>query len=146
MVSESITFGHLIRLSLAKKLKEKGLSWIPRWYDFFAVPAIEDRIFVLSDMMAEIQTQQGGTAITFNGAVEWSLDYVWQMEAIWLPTESQLRHLLQIYLAKECQPAVVLTCYPDQYVCQIQYQGQNFTFTGIEASDVYGEALLAILE
>lgn len=146
MVLESITFGHLIQLSLAKKLKENGLNWTPRWHDFFAVPAFEERVFILSDMMAEIQLHQGGTAITFNGAVEWSLDYVWQIEAIWLPTESQLRHLLQTYLAKESQPAVGLTCYPDQYLCQIQYRKQSFTFTGVEASDVYGEALLAILK
>ena len=96
-------------------------------------------------MAVDVQIQQGWPALTFNGAVEWSLDYVLQADAVWLPTESQLRHMLQVRLAGEQQPAVTLICHPDVFVCSVQYQGCGRTFSAVEAADAYGIALLYLL-
>ncbi len=138
---------HLIHLKLARQLRDAGLVWSPAWHDFFAIPDsnLDDRVFVLSDMAIDVQVQQGWPALTFNGAVEWSLDYVLQADAVWLPTESQLRHMLQVRLAGEPQPAVTLVCRPDVYECCMQHQGHSRTFSAIEAADAYGTALLFLL-
>ncbi len=138
---------HLIRVGLARRLREAGLVWTPAWHDFFAIPDsnLDERVFVLSDMAIDVQIQQGWPALTFNGAVEWSLDYVLQADAVWLPTESQLRHMLQVRLAGEAQPAVTLVCRPDGFECRVQQQGRQRIFTAIEAADAYGEALLYLL-
>jgi hypothetical protein len=138
---------HTLKLDLARELQAAGLRWEPQWFDFFAIPdrGLDDRIFVLSDMTIEVQQRHGWPAITFNGAVEWSLDYILQADVVWLPTESQLRHALQVMLAAETQPAVHLLCSPDGFQCQIQFDGSEMAFGGIEASDAYAAALLHIL-
>lgn len=138
---------HLIDIALARRLRDGGLVWTPAWHDFFAIPDsnLDERVFVLSDMAIDVQIRQGWPALTFNGAVEWSLDYVMQADVVWLPTESQLRHMLQVRLAGEEQPAVTLNCQPDVFVCAIQHQGQPHTFSAVEAADAYGMALLYLL-
>ncbi|MCA9941684.1 MAG: hypothetical protein KC418_23755 [Anaerolineales bacterium] len=138
----------VIDLALARRLKEAGLVWTPSWHDFFAIPdsGLDDRVFVLSDMTIDVQIQQGWPALTFNGAVEWSLDYVLQADALWLPTESQLRHLLQVRLADAPQPAVTLLCHPDRFECRLALLAGGRAFTALEAVDAYGLALLFLLE
>jgi hypothetical protein len=84
--------------------------------------------------------------ITFNGAVEWSLDYILMSDVVWMPTEGQLRQALEFSLLREKQPAVELVCLVDHYRCRIRYQGMSHEFNGKGASDAYGRALLYILE
>ena len=36
--------------------------------------------------------------ITFHGSIEWAVDYVVLTEAVWLPSETQLRDLLLVWL------------------------------------------------
>ncbi len=138
----------MISLALAIKLKQAGLSWQPELHDFFSIPEpeLEERLFVLSDMTIDIQPLFGWQAITFNGAVEWSLDYIMTAEAVWVPTESQLRELLQERLLAEEQPAVQLLSAISGYHCQITYEGNLHEFEAPTASDAYGKALLFLIQ
>jgi hypothetical protein len=138
----------MISLSLAVKLKESGLTWQPTLHDFFAIPQpeLEDRLFVLSDMTIDIEPLFGWQAITFNGAVEWSLDYIMTAEVVWMPTESQLREMLQEFLLAEEQPAVQLLSSISGYQCQITFEGQIRDFEAATASDAYGRALLFLIQ
>lgn len=138
----------MVSLKLAVKLKQAGLSWQPELHDFFAIPQpeLEDRLFVLSDMTIEVEPIFGWQAITFNGAVEWSLDYIMTAEVVWMPTESQLRDILQEHLLAEEQPAVQLLSSISGYLCQITYDGEIHDFEAPTASDAYGQALLFLLQ
>lgn len=138
----------MISLSLAIKLKREGLTWQPQLHDFFAIPdtELEKRLFVVSDMMIDVQQLFGNQMITFNGAVEWSLDYILMSDVVWMPTEGQLRQALEFSLLRENQPAVELVCLVDRYRCRIRYQGMSHEFNGQGASDAYGRALLYLLE
>lgn len=131
----------MISLELALQLREAGLQWQPTLFDFFAAPqtALEDRVFVLSDMMAEIEILKGWPAITFNGAVEWALDYILQEEVVWMPREEQLRQLLE---AKVGFFELIKT---EQYHCTFHWQGQKHSFPADSASSAYGQALLYLL-
>lgn len=138
----------MISLSLAMELKQAGLNWNPELHDFFAIPQpdLENRLFVLSDMTIDIQQIFGWEAITFNGAMEWSLDYIMTAEVVWVPTESQLREMLQERLLAEEQPAVQLVSAISGYHCQITYDGDLYEFEAATASDAYGQALLFLLQ
>ncbi|MDH3540874.1 MAG: pilus assembly protein CpaE, partial [Acidimicrobiia bacterium] len=68
----------MISVELAQVLRDRGLTWRPARYDVFFIPerGLDERVFVLADMTVDIQRLAGGAAITFNGAVEWSLDSI----------------------------------------------------------------------
>ena len=86
----------MIRVELARALRDAGLLWTPANGDVFVVDAAEmsDQIFVLSDMVADLHLLPDGPVIGFNGTVEWALDSVDVNSALWLPHEHQLRELL----------------------------------------------------
>lgn len=138
----------MISLVMAMRLKEAGLVWEPALHDFFAVPepGLDQRVFVLSDMTIEIEQLFGWQALTFNGAVEWALDYVMAAEVVWMPTESQLREIVQQHLLAEPQPAVQLISALDGYLCQINFQNHSHRFEAVSACDAYARALLYVLE
>ncbi len=137
----------MISLSVAQKLKEAGLDWTPTVYDFFMVPTpgLDDAIYVISDMAVIVEKLHGHLAVTFHGTPEWALDYILVSELVWLPTEAQLRALLERELVTEAQPALKLMSSPDGYVCEIQFQGQTQEFEAFGASDAYGLALLQVM-
>ncbi len=138
----------MLRLSLALELKQAGIHWIPQLHDFFALPNTElkDRIFVVSDMTIDIKKLFGHQMITFNGALEWSLDYVLTIDAVWLPTEGQLRQRLQDHLSGKPEPAVELVSLMDGHICRIKILGESQEFSEAKASDAYGRALLYVLQ
>ena len=56
---------------------------------------LDDEVFVLSDMVIDLQDVAGGPPIlAFNGTTEWALDSLEAHHAVWLPREDQLRDLL----------------------------------------------------
>ncbi len=55
---------------------------------------LENNVFSVSEMTVEVQRLREGQRISFNGAVEWALDSIMQNEAVWLPSEAQLRDRL----------------------------------------------------
>lgn len=130
---------------MALSLKQAGLSWKPSLHDFFMVPdtALADRVFVIADMMAQYEILRGDPAITFNGAVEWALDYVHQHDAIWVLTEGQVRNQLQRHIGRNATFTLRLT--EDGYECEIQLSEEPLIFKAPTAADAYGLALLTIL-
>ncbi len=138
----------MLSLALARKLKAVGLTWTPAKNDFFAIPDrdLDDIIFVISDMTVLVEKLRGQLAVTFHGAVEWALDYMMIAELVWMPTEAQLRQLLEQHLLGEPEPVLTLISTSDGYRCEIQFRGQVLAFEAFGASEAYGLALLHLLE
>jgi hypothetical protein len=138
----------MLSLPLAQKLKAAGLAWTPAKSDFFIIPdrGLDDMLFVISDMSVFVQDLKGQLSVTFHGVVEWALDHIVVAELVWLPTEAQLRELLEQRLVGEPEPALTLTSTADGYCCQIQFRGQTLAFEAFGASEAYGTALLHVLE
>jgi len=138
----------MISLSTARKLKEVGLVWTPALHDFFAVPdrGMDNRIFVISDVGADMDLLKGQSIVTFTGTSEWALDYVMTAEVVWMPTEEQLRQTLERHLTAGIQPVLKLIHAPDGYWCEIGFRGRTLAFRGTDASEAYAEALLYLLE
>lgn len=130
----------MISVELAHMLRDSGLEWRPALYDVFFIPdrGLDDRVFVLADMTIEIQELQGAATISFNGAVEWSLDSILHGEVVWLPTEAQLRALIGDRL-------VALTRDDGEYVCAVDVGDSISEFRDVGASNAYGQAVAALL-
>lgn len=137
----------MISIDLALSLKESGLLWEPKLHDFFTVPdtPLERRLFVVSDMMIDVQQLFGKQMITFNGAVEWSLDYITIAEAVWLPTEDQLRESLMQSLYGTAVPLIVLESTEQSFTCELTIESKPFAFKAESAGDAYARALLYML-
>ena len=137
----------MISLALAQALKQAGLVWKASTHDFFAVPdrGMDERRFVITDMMAHLDLLQGWPVITFHGTAEWALDYIVTTEAVWMPTEGQLRQELENLLRDEAEKVLRLWWEDGRYHVQIQYRSQTLTFDAATASDAYGEAILHLL-
>jgi hypothetical protein len=131
----------MISVELARVLRDRGLTWRPARYDVFFIPerGLDERVFVLADMTVDVQHLAGGAAITFNGAVEWSLDSILHGEVVWLPTEAQLRALLGERL-------VGLTRDGGEYICAVDVGREVAEYRDEGASNAYGQAVLALLE
>lgn len=132
----------MLSLSLAQQLKKAGLEWEPQLLDIFAIPdrELDDRRFVLTDVMAYIEVFRGSPVVTFHGTAEWALDFMLQTEAVWIPSESQLRERIQ-QLATE----LVLKQTEQGFECGLQYGGEKMVFHSAGACDAYGSALLQLL-
>lgn len=86
----------MLTIELAQQLKSAGLVWTPSSGDRFVVPVedMEESVFVLSDVTADIHRFESGDLIGFNGTTEWALDSIEQEHVVWFPREDQLRELL----------------------------------------------------
>jgi len=137
----------MISLALARQLKEAGLAWQTAVNDFFAIPerGMDDKVFVISDMMVTMELVQGWPALTFHGTAEWAADHLLTHEANWLPTEEQLREQLIARLQAEGNPEIQLHFKAERFTCQVQYCGEMLRFEGGTAVDVYAHALLYLL-
>ncbi len=138
----------MLSLTLAQRLKAAGLDWTPTKNDFFAIPdrGLDDKVFVINDMTVLLATIGGRLSVTFHGTVEWALDHVIVAELVWLPTETQLRSRLEQHLLGEPEPLLVLMSTPDGYRCQVHFQGRELVFEAFGVCEVYGLALLYVLE
>ena len=132
----------MLSLSLAQQLKKAGLEWQPQLHDMFAIPdrELDDRRFVLTEVMAYIELFRGSPMVTFHGTAEWALDYILQTEAVWIPTESQLRERIQ-----QLASGLVLKQTAGGYECALDYGCDSLVFGGGGACEVYGSALLQLL-
>ena len=86
----------MISVGLARRLRDGGLRWDPAPGDRFVVADrdMDDEVFTLSEMTVDVHKQANSTVIGFNGTVEWALDSVEANDALWLPSETQLRERL----------------------------------------------------
>jgi hypothetical protein len=140
----------MIPITLAAELKDAGLKWIPDLNDFFAIPDsdMDDRIFVMSDMMTASTTLNGYPAITFHGTSEWAMDYIFMEEVVWLPTEEQLRQELVFMLDQRVEKTELTLKLEEngRYTTHISFHNSPLTFTAPTAGETYAQALLHILK
>ncbi|HEX2369903.1 MAG TPA: pilus assembly protein CpaE [Acidimicrobiia bacterium] len=131
----------MISHSLAIRLRDAGLEWTPQPHDVFAIPDrdLDDRLFVVADLSTEITEIAGLRTITFNGVVEWSLDWILGEDVVWMPSEAQLRERVGANL-------VALERISDGYRCTISNGSELRRFDAQEAADAYAGALLELLE
>jgi len=139
----------MIPLAFATQLKEAGLKWLPDINDFFAIPDsdMDDRIFVMSDMMTSPTTLKGWPAITFHGTSEWAMDYIFIEEVVWMPTEEQLRQEL-IFMLDQSEEKTELRLELGEngrYTTTISFHNTPHTFTAPTPGETYTKALLHIL-
>lgn len=144
----------MISIPLALELKAAGLAWTPRLHDFFAIPdhGMDERLFVIGDILVSIERLRGEQLISFDGTSEWALDYVLTGDSLWMPTEEQLRDLIEERLAlAEQSPVLRLTTTSDGYCVALTWRAENqeinpLEFEAFGASDAYAKALLFILQ
>ena len=137
----------MISQALAVQLKEAGLVWHTSVHDFFAIPDrdMDGRIFVLSDMMVTMELLRGWPAMMFHGTSEWAMDYLLTHEAVWMPSESQLRENLEEELAARNGRFLQLQRQDEAYACEISLGEKRVQFTAVDPSEAYGQALLELL-
>jgi hypothetical protein len=130
----------VITVSLAHALRTAGLVWEPASGDRFVVADrdMDDQVFVLSELTIEVQHFPTGPVIGFNGTTEWALDSLDQDDALWLPTEDQLRERLGATFRR-------LERTPDGYTVVFDDGTGETTSTGADPAAAYGSALLARL-
>ena len=137
----------MITVETARKLKEAGLTWEPSKGDQFMVPedGMDEQVFVLSDMAVLVESLKGHPAVTFHGTPEWASDYVFVVDTLWLPNESQLRLQLQRRLAEAGAPVFDLLYADGTYTCRFENLGQGLAFRADDAAEAYACALLHLL-
>lgn len=138
----------MISLATAQELKEAGLVWRASVNDFFAIPErdLDERVFVVADMMANLDIFRGWPVVTFHGAAEWALDYILTAETVWMPTENQLRRELVTLLKERGTEAFALALEDGLYRLNFTLAGEPTSYQAEQAEDVYAAALLRILQ
>ena len=129
---------------LAVRLRAAGVRWHPTPGDAFVVPGLhlDDRVFVLSDMVVELKDVPGGTRVlAFNGTTEWALDSLEVDRAVWVPREDQLRTLLgSAFRALGREPGP-----PVSFVVTLAVSGRRSRHVDVTVEAAYARALLALL-
>jgi hypothetical protein len=130
----------MIGLTLAQALRAAGLPWNPLPGDRFVVPdrGMDDDVFVISNMVVEVQDVPSGQIIGFNGTTEWALDSLEHRQVVWMPREGQLRELLGDRFLR-------LETVTGGFAVVIDLDGEHREVDG-DAESAYARALLAVLK
>ncbi|WP_125131518.1 pilus assembly protein CpaE [Microbacterium sp. 10M-3C3] len=130
----------MISTEAALALREAGLVWRPRSGDRFQLdePEFDADVFTVSEMTIEARDYPTGTILAFNGTTEWALDSVALADALWLPTEEQLREMLRGGFR-------ALRRLADTYEVEVAVGDEVRRLQHPEPSDAYAQAVLALL-
>ena len=130
----------MISFDLARRLEAAGVIWIPRNGDRFVVPDsdLDDALFLVSDMVVEVQDLSSGRLLKFNGTTEWALDSIEAARALWLPREDQLRPMLGQYF-------VAFTATAGGYAVVTNHDGHEQRHEDPDPECAYARAVLAML-
>jgi len=130
----------MISTESAIALRDAGLVWHPQSGDRFQLdePEFEADIFTVSDMTIEPRDYPTGRILSFNGTTEWALDSVALEDALWLPSENQLRELLRGVFRS-------LRRLSDTHEVEIVLGGETIVFQHPEPADAYALAVLELL-
>lgn len=142
---EQVNTEVMISIHLAQDLALAGLRWTPVPGDRFTLTAEEltGDVFTVSEMTIEAHEYSSGTILGFNGTTEWALDSVTLDEALWLPSEAQMRELLGRTFVSLTRSAT-----GDQaplFVVETILHGQTQSFESANAADAYARALLSLI-
>ena len=137
----------MISTELARALHDSGLAWDPASGDVFRIdrPEVDADVFTVSEMTVEAYEHPTGTILGFNGTTEWALDSVDLEDALWLPREDQLRGLLRATF-RSLQRVTDRENDDPVYRVEAVIAGKTVSFTGSNAADAYGRALLALID
>jgi hypothetical protein len=129
----------MIGLDLALRLRATGVTWTPAPGDLFMVPDrdMDREVFLISEMVVEVQDVPTGRILRFNGTTEWALDSIEQREVVWLPREDQLRDLLG-------ESFVRLEAVPGGFVAVVEHQQREQRHIDVSADRAYARALLGV--
>lgn len=135
----------MISLDLALELRAAGLVWHPAERDTFALPGrgMDEEVFVISLLPAMIQRYNGYPVVAFQASAEWALDYVLLAEAVWMPSEGQLREALAARLTPDAELRVERSA--GGYSCTVGLADGPAHFSGPDAETAYGRALVTAL-
>jgi hypothetical protein len=130
----------MISTESALALRDAGLVWRPQSGDRFQLnePELDADVFTVSEMTIEARAYSTGTILAFNGTTEWALDSVALEDALWLPSEDQLREMLRSSFR-------TLRRLSDTYEVEIVVGSERHTFQHPEPADAYAQAVLALL-
>lgn len=130
----------MLDLDLALQLRTAGLPWLPTSGDRFVIPdrGMDEQVFVVSNVVVEVQDLPGGTVLGFNGTTEWALDSVSLPEVVWLPREGQLRELLADRFAG-------LEVVAEGFAVVLLEQGDRRRHVDGDAETAYARAVLDVL-
>lgn len=98
---------------------------------------MDAEVFMISEMVVEVQDVPTGRVLRFNGTTEWALDSVEQRDVVWLPREEQLRDLLG-------DGFVRLEAVPGGYVAVVTTGEHEQRHIDVDADRAYARALLAL--
>jgi hypothetical protein len=131
----------MISIALARALRDSGLAWHPTVGDAFCIDRIEADadVFYLSDLTVEAHEFSTGTVLGFNGTTEWALDSVAIEDALWLPSETQLRDLLGAAFIR-------LNGGVNGFVVVATIDGSEREFRDATAPDAYARAVIDLLD
>lgn len=135
----------MIDMDLARELKRAGLAWQPAERDCFAIPEsqLDGQVFVVSQQATTLAMLKGQPALTFHGSSEWALDYLFTTDAVWLPSETQLRQRLEELAGADTLLALERTS--EGYRCRGGRAGAAWDERGASAEEAYAKAILAVL-
>lgn len=138
----------MISLATAQKLKISGLTWVPAHLDWFGIPerGMDEKVFVISDMLATIESLQGFPVVAFQGASEWALDAIVTSEVVWMPREEQLRKALIGGLLEFGSSAFRFESDLSGCRLSITVEEKLIQFEHDDASEAYAAALLYLME
>ena len=138
----------MISLELARELKAAGLEWVPAQFDTFGIPDrnLDDKTFVISDMLVTAEVLGGLPIVSFQGAAEWALDYIVTTEIVWIPSERQLRQRLEAALLEGGRPELYLSLGLNGCRLECVYRSQPFSLEGADLEQLLAQALLQILQ
>ncbi|MEE6296906.1 pilus assembly protein CpaE [Georgenia wangjunii] len=131
----------MVAIELARALRDAGLEWDPAPGDRFTIeqPDVVGEVFTLSEMVVEARRYSTGTVLGFNGTTEWALDSLALDEALWLPSEEQLRaELGNAFRSLTLEDGIF-------WVEARGTVGEARTAAARDAADAYAHALLAHL-
>jgi hypothetical protein len=130
----------MISTGLARRLRDSGLRWDPTPGDRFIVADrdMDDEVFTLSDMTVEVHDVPAGPLIRFNGTVEWALDSIESRNAVWLPSETQLRDRVGGAFQR-------LTRVGGGWRVELQIGERRTQVEHADAEEAYGMALLHLM-
>lgn len=137
----------MISLTLARDLKAAGLQWDPAQFDIFGIPDrnLDDKTFVISEMLVTAEMLGGLPIVSFQGAAEWALDYIVTTEIVWIPNERQLRQRLEAALLESGRPELRIITGLNGCRLECIYHDQPVIFDGPDLEHLYAQALLQIL-
>jgi hypothetical protein len=137
----------MISLEMARQLKAAGLRWVPALFDTFGIPDrnLDDKVFVISDMLVTAEVLGGLPIVSFQGAAEWALDYIVTTETVWIPSERQLRQSLEAAMLKGGQPELRMSAGLSGCRLECLYNRLPSAIEGSDPEQLYARALLQIL-